>query len=220
MLISPRNTLNTCGNSSRLVRRKSRPNRVRRGSLRILKRGPLASLSSISVGISSSAPWRIERNLYAVNGLPRRPIRVCIKMIGPAESSRITKAITSISQPMHNNAKMLIVRSSMRLTTESTVPMRASRMPINGMPPTSSITTRLSESWNKSGTTLATAPNCWLTFIIRTILSRAVQGRVMITSSIAYSRNKPGKLCVVPNALKRPMSVRALSGSSSTKPIT
>ena len=51
-LISPRRTLISCGNSSRLRLRSQRPTRVLRGSLARVQTGPLASASR-----------RIERNL-------------------------------------------------------------------------------------------------------------------------------------------------------------
>jgi hypothetical protein len=86
MLISPRNTLSSCGSSSRLVRRTNRPARVRRGSSFILKIGPEASLCSISADNSWSAPRRIERNFQHVNSRPPAPTRVCRKNAPPGES--------------------------------------------------------------------------------------------------------------------------------------
>src|SRR5581483_8335992 len=62
-LMSPTSTLHSCGSSSRLYFRSSRPTRVTRGSSRILKIGPVASLRSRSCCFIRSASTTIVRNL-------------------------------------------------------------------------------------------------------------------------------------------------------------
>ena len=88
-LISPRRTFQSWGNSSKLYRRRNRPNRVTRGSLVTLKTGPSISLSTASSCLSCSALVTIERNLYIVNGFPFNPLRNWRNKIGPGELNRI-----------------------------------------------------------------------------------------------------------------------------------
>ena len=76
-LISPRNTFQSCGSSSRLMRRSRRPTRVTRGSLRILKIGPSASFSAATSTLRASASATIVRNLRKVNRCPFLPHRAC-----------------------------------------------------------------------------------------------------------------------------------------------
>ena len=64
------------GQLVQLVRRKKRPMRVQRGSLRILKRGPEASFWVRKASTCASASVRMERNFHTVNSTPLRPTRV------------------------------------------------------------------------------------------------------------------------------------------------
>ena len=83
--IWPFNTFHNCGNSSRQVRRKIRPNGVTRGSLRILKAGPSCSFNSCKSAFCCSASAYIVRNFKILNRRPPIPSRSCKKKIGPRE---------------------------------------------------------------------------------------------------------------------------------------
>ena len=63
ILMSPSNTLISCGNSSMLVLRSHLPTRVVRGSLVILKIGPVFSFRCSSSCMRASASTHIVRNL-------------------------------------------------------------------------------------------------------------------------------------------------------------
>ena len=101
--MSPRITLNSCGSSSRLNRRRSSPTRVTRGSsfsLNMRSRRPRARPGASRP--RRSAPERIVRNFSIVNGRPRRPTRRCRYRIGPGESSLIATAIRSEQRRQHH----------------------------------------------------------------------------------------------------------------------
>ena len=80
-LISPRSTLNSCGSSSILLRRRSLP-------ILVIRRSPEAVIFSPCL----SAPRTMLRNLMTWKGLPFWPTRHCRKKIGPRDSSRTASA--------------------------------------------------------------------------------------------------------------------------------
>src|SRR6185437_7781415 len=95
--MSPRSTLTSCGNSSRLVRRSHAPSGVIRGSSASLNSAPLragASCSAESMPVTyarcirSSLPAYMLRSFSIVKGLISRPSRSCRKNAGPADVDR------------------------------------------------------------------------------------------------------------------------------------
>ena len=99
-----------------LVRRMMRPMRVRRGSLRILNNGPSASFCASSRDFSASAPSRIERSLYSLNGLPCLPTRVCAKIGEPGDSSRTRMAANAMIGALTSSANAAPMKSNTRFT--------------------------------------------------------------------------------------------------------
>ena len=69
-LMSPFRTFQSCGSSSRLVARKTRPSGVTRGSREALKTGPSRSLRSATSPRRRSASTTIVRNFQSVNVRP------------------------------------------------------------------------------------------------------------------------------------------------------
>ncbi len=94
-LISPLRTLKSWGSSSRLVFRKNRPIRVKRGSFIILKAGPSISFKCHTFSRSFSASATIERNLYMIKRLPCLPILSWRNNIGPGESIFMRMGMTT-----------------------------------------------------------------------------------------------------------------------------
>lgn len=84
--ISPRSTLISCGSSSRLLRRSTRPTLVIRGSSRLVAHRE-----------SSAPPVRIVRNFRTQNGLPWSPVRRCVNRTGPGVSILMSTATIAIS---------------------------------------------------------------------------------------------------------------------------
>lgn len=78
----PFNTLNSCGNSSMLVRRSQRPHGVIRGSSATLKTGPRIGLKGRSSARRISPSLDIKQNLYITKGFPFFPARSCRKQSG------------------------------------------------------------------------------------------------------------------------------------------
>ena len=112
-LISPRTTFQSCGSSSRLVLRRTRPTRVTRGSRTSLKTGSGRRSTSTRSERRSSASQTIVRNLSIRNGLPFAPTRVWWKSTGPLDvftasasarrsgdstTSRSTESVRSIAR--------------------------------------------------------------------------------------------------------------------------
>jgi hypothetical protein len=105
MLISPRRTLNSWGNSSN------------RKSLRILPRGVIRG-SALCVKHSASDASSctiIVRNLNIVKMLPFRPNRFCLKSVGPGELTRTRIAISpsmglnaTTAAPARNRSRVLL----------------------------------------------------------------------------------------------------------------
>ena len=132
MLISPRNTLTSCGSSSRLVLRSRRPTRVMRESSVSLygasgssESGSFAQSRRIaSRWMLSWALWRSVRNLKQLNGFSSRPIRRCRKTAGPGLSRRI--AIDTIMRTGASStiARTLIATSSARLPNSRAIALR------------------------------------------------------------------------------------------------
>jgi hypothetical protein len=85
--ISPFSTLNSCGSSSRLVRRMKRPTRVTRSSSALTCGGRLVGRWS----------WRMERNFQTTISSLLKPWRRWRKKIGPGLSSLMARAISAIS---------------------------------------------------------------------------------------------------------------------------
>ena len=89
MLIWPRSTFQSCGSSSRLVRRRKRPLRVIRGSFGSRPKGSSLSFSSRP---SSTAFGTIVRNFSIENGFAPLPARRWRKITGRPDSSTIQSA--------------------------------------------------------------------------------------------------------------------------------
>lgn len=94
--ISPESTLNSCGNSSIELRRRSRPTRVTRGSFRVTTRRAVGSIVSLY----------IERNFSTLMMRSLYPCRFCLKRIGPPVSSQIAIAATSITGQTNNRDRV------------------------------------------------------------------------------------------------------------------
>src|SRR5579875_2308333 len=95
MLISPFNTLKNWGSSSKFVRLRKVPRRVRRGSSGVVQR----------VSLSCGSPTRIVRNLYIRNTRPFKPTRSCTKRAGPGDVNRIATAMTAIGAEQNQSGR-------------------------------------------------------------------------------------------------------------------
>ncbi len=114
-LISPRRTLKSWGNSSRLVFRRMRPIFVILGSLTILNVIPsLTSFMVLRDSSRASASVTIERNLYIQNSRPSSPTRFCLNNAGPGESNFTRRAINSRRGLRSSNPSPAAVKSKMR----------------------------------------------------------------------------------------------------------
>src|SRR5262245_38018006 len=108
--MSPFSTLNSCGNSSSLVRRRKRPVRVIRESPAVVIAGPVRSL-----------PTAIVRNLYRRKVLPCWPTRSATWKTGPGESSFTRTPMTARIGLRTVSPTADATRSNPRLLTSPTI---------------------------------------------------------------------------------------------------
>ena len=113
-LISPLRILNTCGNSSKRVRRRNRPTFVIRSSLSLASTGP----------DSFSASATMVRNLQIRNILLFWVTLSCVYSTGPLLSSLIQRAMISINGEAARSAIAENSRSQNRLKTRCIVVRR------------------------------------------------------------------------------------------------
>ena len=112
--MSPRSRFQSCGSSSRLRRRSTRPTRVTLGSRRNLNIGSGSSSSRSSS--ERSAPTCIVRNLNSLNGAPLSPARLWTKKTGPRSSSQIASAISGNSSAATSASGIPTIRSRARFS--------------------------------------------------------------------------------------------------------
>ena len=102
------------GSSSMLVFLNNFPSGVKRGSLRILKTGPLTSLRGSTCASLCSASGTMVRNLKMRNLRLFSPSLSCVKKIGPGEVSLIKAAVITNTGMRTTNKHAEIVKSSAR----------------------------------------------------------------------------------------------------------
>ena len=118
-LMSPLRTLISCGSSSRLVRRRTWPILVIRGSRAILNSGPVRWLSPSMAASRASASTTIVRNLSIPNSAPSRPTRCWRNSTGPP-SSRLTRmAMTASTGEATSRSAPATTMSNSRLTARA-----------------------------------------------------------------------------------------------------
>ena len=148
----------SCGSSSILVLRSQRPTRVMRGSLRILKIGPLFSFRCSISFIRSSASLVMVRNLIIRKRRLLKPTRSCTKKIGPRESSLIAIATRAnkgaeMKRNVIETARSILRFASVRQLNGGTLPSVTI-----GTPSKSTDCARASFCGNKSDSTCVVIP--------------------------------------------------------------
>jgi len=195
--ISPFTTLNSWGNSSIPVFLRNLPTLVIRGSSLILNTGPSASFLAWSFFSCSSASTTMVRNLNSLNFLPLRPIRSCLKNIGPLDPNLIIRAMVrktgnkSITAIMEKYISPMVFRIRERLFDGASTMDRSPAL-LRVLSWNSVGSSGETEDWSLkiTPTSLQTSP----TFLIKSISTSL---RQYITSSITWLSIMPFTSCLV-----------------------
>ena len=206
----------SCGSSSSEKRRRKRPTGVRRGSSRILKSAPEASLNSSRSAWRSSAFVCMVRNFRQANGRWPMPRRIEWNRIGPRELTA-TASVNAISSGLSTISSSVAPRmSKVRLSAKS-IPSKA------GGPSSNSGTDwpgTNSARWIRisivDGARRTRMPRRWHWSTSSTAASWGKSGSAMMTSSMRAEPITDSRSSSVPSE-RRPLSG---SGVGERKPTT
>ena len=171
--ISPLSTLNSCGSSSRLVRRIKAPTRVMRASPRSVDCRPSWS----------ERPAAIDRNLYISKNRFARPTRRCTNRIGLPSSLRIAAATISKTGMSRISAMPAKTVSNIRLVTRARIPSGPIETRRKPWPPT------VRAPCAPSSATVSSTTSPAMLALLSTLAQAARRsgGQVTTTRSIAFS---------------------------------